>query len=84
MPASLAKLRSVLFFFVLDVALTIYSQASRGAGAQACDCKRDRLWVRFALEEMKYLIFSFPRTQHAMRSEFGRKWAQRRNAFTSH
>ena len=33
--------------------------ASRGAGVQACDCKRDRLWVRFPLEEMKHLIFSF-------------------------
>ena len=24
-----------------------------------CDCKRDKLWVRFPLEEMKYLIFPF-------------------------
>ena len=29
---------------------------SRGAGAQAWDCKRDRFWVRFPLEEMKCLI----------------------------
>ena len=26
------------------------------------DCKRDRLWVRFSLQKMKYLIFLFPRT----------------------
>ena len=33
-------------------------EASRGPGAQTCDDKRDRLWVRLQLEEMKYLIFS--------------------------
>ena len=33
-------------------------EASCGAIAQAWDCKRDRLWVRFPLEEMKHLIFS--------------------------
>ena len=27
------------------------TQSSRGAGAQACDCKRDRVWVRSPLEE---------------------------------
>ena len=32
------------------------SEASRGAGAQVCDCERDRLWIRFLCEEMKYLI----------------------------
>ena len=26
----------------------------RGAEAQACDCERDSLWVRFPLEKMKY------------------------------
>ena len=31
---------------------------SRGA-VQSCDRKRDRLWVRFPPEEIKYLIFSF-------------------------
>ena len=40
-------------------------EARRGAGVQACDCKRDRLWVRFAPEELyivnKYLTFSFLR-----------------------
>ena len=38
---------------------------SCGAGAQACDCKRNRLWVRFPLDEMKHLfkfIFSFLRS----------------------
>ena len=32
-------------------------EAIRGAGAQACNCKRDRLWLHFPLEETKYLIF---------------------------
>ena len=32
---------------------------SRDAGTQACDCKRDRLWVRFPLDKMKYLIFLY-------------------------
>ena len=32
-------------------------EASRGAGVQTCDCKRKRLWVRFPLEEMNFLIF---------------------------
>ena len=32
-------------------------EASRGAGAQA-----GGLWVRFPLENMKYSIFSFPRS----------------------
>ena len=35
--------------------------ASRGAEAQACDCIRDRFWIPFPLEEMKYLTYSFPR-----------------------
>ena len=30
--------------------------------AQACGCKRNRLWVRCPLEKMKYIIFSFPRS----------------------
>ena len=36
---------------------TIYNynfEASRSAGAQACDSKRYRLWVRFPLEKVKY------------------------------
>ena len=36
--------------------ITKLLDVSRGAGAQACDCKRDRLWVRFRLEDIKYLI----------------------------
>ena len=27
-------------------------EGSRGAEVQACDCDRDRLWVRFTFEEM--------------------------------
>ena len=37
-------------------------EASRGAGAQVRDCKRHWLWVRFPIDEEKYLfkfIFSF-------------------------
>ena len=41
---------------ILNVYLDIV--ASYGAGSEVCDCKRDRLWVRFPIEEMKYLIFS--------------------------
>ena len=35
----------------------MFFNASRGAGVQTIqhkDCKRDRLWVRFPLEEMKF------------------------------
>ena len=32
---------------------------SRGAGVEACNCKYDKLWVRFLLEKMIYQIFSF-------------------------
>ena len=35
-----------------------YVEASSGAGAQACDCNQDRIWVRSPLEEMKYFIYS--------------------------
>ena len=38
--------------------LMIY-EASRGAWAQVCDCKLDRLWVRSLLEKIKYIIFLF-------------------------
>ena len=32
-----------------------------------CDCKRDRLWVRFSHEEIKYLIFSFHQSELCQR-----------------
>ena len=38
-------------------------------GAQACDCKRDRLWVQFPLEEMKYLTLSFPRSGNELKRD---------------
>ena len=53
---------------------------------KACNFKRDRLWVRFSLEKMKYLIFLFfarvskqnPElsfnSQHGMPPEFNGKW----------
>ena len=34
----------------------LLTEVSRGAGAQACDCKLDRLWVQFPHEEIKYLL----------------------------
>lgn len=34
-----------------------YFETIFGAGAQASDCKLDRLWVRFPLVEIKYLNF---------------------------
>ena len=37
---------------------------NRDAAAQACDCKRDREWDRFPLEEIKYFIFLFPRSSN--------------------
>ena len=43
------------YFFIPD-------EVSRGAGAQTCDCIRERLWGRFPFEEMKYLFFSFLRS----------------------
>ena len=42
-----------------------HGKASRGVGAQACNCKTDWLWVRYPLEEVKYsftFIFSFLRS----------------------
>ena len=39
-----------------------FYEASRSAEAQACDCKCYRLWVPFALEEIKYFIISFTRS----------------------
>ena len=44
--------------------LYLVSKASRRSETQACDCIRDRLWVRFSLKKIKYLlikrIYSFP------------------------
>ena len=37
--------------------LLLYIYGRRGVVAQACDCKRDWLWVGFTFEGMKYLIF---------------------------
>ena len=36
-------------------------EASSGAGRGVSEYKHDRLWVRFPLQEKKYLIFSLPR-----------------------
>ena len=41
-----------------DIRFKIYLLCYTYAGAQTCDCKRDWLWVRFPLMEIKYLIFS--------------------------
>ena len=37
--------------------------------SKMCDCKRDRLWVRFPLKEMKYLIFSIPRSSNEIKRD---------------
>ena len=31
-------------------------EASRGAEARMCDCKRNRLWIQFSVKEIKYII----------------------------
>ena len=36
----------------------IYFDARRGVEGKTCDCKRDKLWVRCPVVEMKFLIFS--------------------------
>ena len=46
-------------YIVLYVILCV---SSRGTGEQACNCKCDRLWVRFSTDEIKYLIFLFLRS----------------------
>ena len=42
----------------------IFIKASCRAGAQTCDYKRDRFWVRITFKEKKYLIFSFTRADN--------------------
>ena len=59
-------------------------EASRGAGAQVCDCKRDWLWVRYLLEQMRYFHFLHfgveakravvSAIQRDFLPEFGGKW----------
>ena len=45
------------FMYNMYIALTYLLRPV--ARAEACDCKYDRLWDRFPLKEMKYLIFPF-------------------------
>ena len=51
----------LVFFIVVNgicSVFTIYlNEARRGARAQECDCKRDRLRVRYPFEAMKYVMF---------------------------
>ena len=63
--------------------MNLIIEASRGAGAQVCDCKLDWLWVRSPLEEIKYLfkfIFSLilsgveAKRKYTKPSVFGGKW----------
>ena len=51
----------LLVFFVFFLFLLCICEACRGAEA-LYDCKRNGLWVRFPLEEIIYLIFSFLRS----------------------
>ena len=37
----------------------MFFETSHGVGSAKCNCKHERLWVRFPLQKNKYLIFSF-------------------------
>ena len=50
------------FVYSVLEALCKYYEICGGAGAQAWDYERDRLWVRLPLKEMKYTIFLFYRS----------------------
>ena len=43
-------------YIEINIQIYINNIYLRGAGAQACVCEHDRLWVRYLLEEMKYLF----------------------------
>ena len=51
----------LILCYMTGTLITIILEASRGSGPHASDSNRDRLWVRFPLEEIKYL-FSFLRS----------------------
>ena len=55
--------------------LKLTTWCSRGGGAQGCDCKRNRSWVRFPFEESTstYLIFSFLRSGVEAKGKLGTK-----------
>ena len=44
-------------------------EASRGAQAQAHDCKRDRLWVHCLLKEVKHLLSPMTRPRAVLSSD---------------
>lgn len=44
--------------------LLISLKATCVAGVQAYDCERHRLWIRLKVEEMKYLIYSYARSDN--------------------
>ena len=54
------KCEGFILFRNICCFVLINEDVDRGTGTQACDCGHDCLWVRFSLEEMKYL-FSFLR-----------------------
>ena len=73
------------FLLVIIIITLIIIEANRGTRTQACDCTRDRLWLRFPVEELKYFHFlhsgivaerdvEFSFTQHVMAQELGGKW----------
>ena len=69
------NLNIYLLIHLLLLLLINIIEASHGIGAQMCDCKRDWLWVRSPLEEMKCLfklIFSFLRFAVACRGHVRR------------
>ena len=72
------RLLFVLFLWYLAGGLKymlLFFDVGRGVGVRACDCKRDRLWVQFLLEEMKYLMFLLVALvfRHSI-PEFSGKW----------
>ena len=53
------RISSAFFTIFFKIYSEKSGEASRGVEAQACDCKRDGLWVRLQLQQMECLIFYF-------------------------
>ena len=74
--------QTVSYIRVFYIEKHLYYEGSRSAGAQLCDSKRNRLWVGFPFEEIKYYVLCIfilwcrgkasSTIQHTMSPEFGR------------
>lgn len=51
--------REINYLHFLAINKTKPVDASRSAEAKTCDCKSNKLSVRFRIEELSYLMFSF-------------------------